>query len=150
MDNHKVYLRICEELAELSKCVKHKVGTVIVKNNKIISTGVNGTVPGFCNCSDHFQKHDHSSELFKSEHRRWSALYEVHSEINALLRAGTDSYGATLYCNLEPCFDCLKAMLAAGIKEIYYAKKHKHNLDGEEAQQFIFGQGVKIKHIYLR
>ena len=148
MENRAVYLRICEELAALSKCVKHRVGALIVNHNRIVSTGVNGTAPGSMNCCDEVAAVDVSLEPHRSMHRKWSAMYEVHAEINAIVRAGRDAEGGTMYCTLEPCFDCLKAMLAAGIHEIYYAKKHKQNLDDPEVQNFITSQGVTVKHIY--
>ena len=47
------YLKIAEALAENSKCSAKKVGCVIVKDQNIISSGVNGTPKGFINCNEY-------------------------------------------------------------------------------------------------
>lgn len=149
---HIVYLKMCTDLSELSKCVKHKVGAMIVKNSRIISTGVNGTPSGYENCCDHFAKHDMTTESSKLEHRQWSAIYENHSEMNAILHAskhGLSIDGAAMYCTLEPCFNCLKHMIGSGIREIYYAKKHKCNLESTEAKSFIDKLNIHIQHIEI-
>lgn len=149
---HRVYLKMCAELSDLSKCVKHRVGAMIVKDSRVISTGVNGTPAGYENCCEHFALHSMDDEKSSDEHREWSSIYELHSEMNALLHAakhGLSVNGATVYCTLEPCFNCLKHMIGAGIKEIYYANKHKHNLEGTEAKSLIDGLGVKIQHVEI-
>ena len=53
---HDVFMKTAFLFAEQSKCVSHHVGAVIVKNNRIISTGVNGTPPDLPNCCDIFDK----------------------------------------------------------------------------------------------
>ena len=52
------YLRIAEVLAEKSKCSAKKVGCVVVKDQNIISSGVNGTPKGFVNCNELWCKND--------------------------------------------------------------------------------------------
>lgn len=149
---HITYLRICDDYSILSKCAKHKVGSLIVKNDRIISNGVNGTPSGYTNCCDKFHGLDTKQEPYRSEHKNWAEIYEVHAEMNAILFAvknGVDINGGILYCNLEPCFNCLKHAISAGIKEIYYSKKHKYNLDSPEAQNLINTLGIKIKHIEI-
>ena len=45
----KVYLKIAQNVSELSRCNRSKVGAIIVKSTNIISYGYNGTPAGFCN-----------------------------------------------------------------------------------------------------
>jgi len=52
--------------------------------------------------------------------------------------------------SLEPCFNCLKHAVTAGVREIYFAKKHKYNLETKDAIELITTLGIKIKHIYIQ
>ena len=149
---HKTYLKMCEDLAVESKCSKHKVGALLVKRGRIVSNGVNGTHSGYINCCDHFHGVDVHAEPGRTEHRVWSEIHEIHAEMNAILfatREGVKLDGASLYCNLEPCFNCLKHAITAGITHIYYAKKHKSNIDTEEAKNLINTLNIKITHIEI-
>jgi len=113
------FLKTAYLLGQESKCVSHKVGAVIAKNKRIISTGYNGTPPGFQNCNKKFDKNNYDRE----EHHKWSKIYEVHAEMNAIAFAAKHDIGiegAEIYTILQPCDDCLKNIIAAGIKKIYY------------------------------
>jgi len=153
MKQHTVYLKMCQELSTLSKCSKHKVGAILVKNNRIISNGLNGSPAGFINCCEKFHGIDTHSEPGKSLHRVWSEKFEIHAEMNAILfaaKSGVNTNNTILYCNLEPCFNCLKHAITAGVKEIYYAQTHKHNLKSPETLELINDLGIKIEHISLK
>lgn len=121
---------MCKELTALSKCRKVKVASMLVNNGRIISTGVNGSIPGECNCDEHF-KH-HTQEEFLREHSEWSLKNESHAEMNALLYAAKSSAEITestiMYCTHEPCNNCLKHIGIVGIKEIYYIDKYYNNI----------------------
>ena len=128
-------------MAEESKCISHKVGVIIAKDNRIISTGINGTPVGQMNCCDHFNE-DIRPDLFgrpqlicegvlerrlneqgKIEHREWSLKNEIHAELNAILFAakhGIAINGATMYTTLSPCENCAKAISQSGIKRLIY------------------------------
>lgn len=129
VDTHKIYLKMCKDLAGLSKCRKIQVASMIVNNGRIISTGVNG-VPSKCtDCTDHFYNHD--DEQFAAVHSEWSIEHEVHAEMNALLYAAKSNVEVTsdciLYCTHEPCNNCLKHIAVTGIKQIYYIEKYYNN-----------------------
>lgn len=115
------FLKTAYLLGQESKCVSKQVGCVIAKDKRIISTGYNGTPPKFKNCSDQFP--DYDPALHREEHHTWSKIYEVHAEMNAIAFAAKNDIGidgAELYTILQPCDDCLKNIIAAGIKKIYY------------------------------
>ena len=119
--NHKkMYLRIAGEISAFSYCTKKKVGSVLVKNNQIISTGYNGTVSGF----------DNSCEIngFKTKKE------VLHSEANAIMacaREGISTNGAVLFVTLSPCVECAKLIIQAGIKRVYYTNPYK-DLSGRD------------------
>lgn len=140
-EKHKIYLEICDNIAKLSKCNKHKVGSLIVKDNHIITTGVNGTISGFDHCCEN---------QLAIDHRHFSDLYTIHSEINNILLAakhGIDISNSILYCNLEPCDNCVKHIIGAGIKEIYYSKKHKNNLESADSKYLFNKLGITVQFI---
>ena len=129
---HSTWLKIAQAVAEESKCISHKVGCVIVKNDRVLSTGYNGTPSKQDNCCDvnshlvgskGFQ--DWVSEEAKHEHHEWSNLHEIHAEMNALLySAPKDRIGATLYSTLQPCYTCSLLIAGSGITQVIYEKEY--------------------------
>jgi dCMP deaminase len=106
-------------LAEQSHCVSYHVGGLIVRENRIISMGINGTPPGVENCDEHFEPHCFN----RSEHTEWSNQNEIHAEMNALAFAakhGVETNGCDMYVTMTPCNHCLKNIVMNGIKNVYY------------------------------
>ncbi len=115
---HRIFLEITESIAKGSHCVSKKVGALIVKNKRIISTGINGTPPGLKNCDEIF-----GDNYNAEEHHAWSLENEIHAEINCLLvaaREGISVKDSDIYITYSPCLDCCKSIIAAGIKNIYF------------------------------
>jgi dCMP deaminase len=126
------FLKTAFLLGQESKCVSKQVGAVIVKDKRIISTGYNGTPSGFENCNQHFPEYDPTKD--RDEHHEWSKTYEIHAEENAINFAAAEGQaiaGAEIYTILQPCDECLKSIIAAKIKKIYYVipydKSSKNN-----------------------
>ena len=108
---HKFFIDTVIRLGQESKCVSKKVGAIIVKDGRIISTGYNGT--------DIFD----GDTFDKDEHHRWSLLHEIHAEQNALMMAakhGIAVNNCTMYTSLQPCNNCLKLILASGIRHVIF------------------------------
>ena len=137
------FVNIAKEIASASKCVSKQVGAVIVKDGRILSTGYNGTPPGFTNCSDHWDGE------YTKDHHEWSKTYEIHAEMNAIIwaaREGISINGATIYVTLEPCSDCSKNIIASGIKRIVYDKSYEHT-NSDIVAKFITDNNVKIEKL---
>ena len=98
--------------AQRSKDPNTQVGACIVSSdNIIISTSYNGMPKG---CSDDEFPWNRDGEDTKYP-------YVVHAELNAILNAnGRDLRGSKLYVALFPCNECAKAVIQAGVKEIFY------------------------------
>ena len=100
--------------AENSYCTRRQVGALIVKNQRIISDGYNGTPAGFENiCED-------ANNVTKP--------YVLHAEANAITkiaRSNNNSEGATLYVTASPCIECAKLIIQAGIKRVVYGEKYR-------------------------
>lgn len=126
------FLKTAYLLGKESKCVSKQVGALIVKDGRIVSTGINGTPKGYKNCNEQFPHYDPAKH--REEHHAWSKIYEVHAEMNAIAFAARNDIGidgAEIYVILEPCDECLKMIKASGIKKIYfvipYDKASKNN-----------------------
>jgi dCMP deaminase len=143
MLNDQNFINIAKEISSASKCVSKKVGAVIVKNGRILSTGYNGTPSGYVNCSTHWDGR------YTKEHHTWSKTYEIHAEMNAIIwaaREGIRINGATIYVTLEPCSDCSKNLIASGIQRIVYDTAYEHT-DSDIVSKFIIDNNVSIEKL---
>jgi dCMP deaminase len=98
-----------------SPCQRLHVGSVIVKNNRLISMGYNGFIPGAPHISRVEDNHEQSI---------------IHSEINAITdcaKRGTSLEGAIIYVTHYPCINCFKSIAACGIKEVIYLEEYNNN-----------------------
>jgi dCMP deaminase len=139
----KNFINIAHEIASASKCVSKQVGAVIVKDGRILSTGYNGTPPGFTNCCTHWDGQ------YTKEHHDWSKTYEIHAEMNAIIwaaRKGISIEGASIYVTLEPCSECSKTLIASGIVRIVYAKSYEHT-NSDIVSKFLKDNNVVIEQI---
>ncbi|PLY10813.1 MAG: dCMP deaminase [Arcobacter sp.] len=143
MISDKNFINIANEIASASKCVSKQVGAVIVKDGRILSTGYNGTPAGFKNCNDHW------GGEYTKDHHDWSKTYEIHAEMNAIIwaaRRGISIEGATIYVTLEPCSECSKNLIAAGIQRIVFQRAYEHT-DSDIVSTFLKENKVIIEQI---
>jgi dCMP deaminase len=93
---------------------------VIVKNKQVVATGYNGSPSGSAHCTTQGYCYPGLSSCDASKTLPSRA---VHAEANAIAQAakhGISTEGASIYVTLEPCLSCLKLIISAGIKEIFY------------------------------
>ena len=108
------YMRMAAIWAENSYCKRRQVGALVVKDNRIISDGYNGTPSGFENVCE-----DDSNVTYP---------YVLHAEANAitkLARSYNNSDNATLYVTDSPCIECAKLIIQAGIKRVVYGRDYR-------------------------
>jgi dCMP deaminase len=118
------FMNIAKIVATRSTCLRHHVGSIIVKNKHIIATAYNGAPRGLPHCIDVGCIRDKENIPSGTQTERCSA---VHSEINAIIQAalhGVSTDGATLYCTHQPCSSCAKAIINAGIKRVMYSEDY--------------------------
>ena len=115
---------IAADVAKESKCVSLKVGAVLVIGDRIVSTGYNGTAPSYVNCCDKFDDRG-------PEHSAWSDKYETHAELSALLFCPVSIAGSKMVTTHSPCWNCVKAMVLAGVTQIYYAERYYRQSDSD-------------------
>ena len=129
IDKKNYYLDIAQSVAERGTCLRNNYGSVIVKNDEIMSTGYSGAPRGRKNCTD-------IGECRRKKHGMQSGMgYElcrsVHSEQNAIISAKRrDMIGATLYLvgikkdtnnyviDNEPCTFCKRMIINSGIETV--------------------------------
>lgn len=142
------FMSIAEVTAQLSNAVRLKVGSVIVRDNKILATGYNGTPTGWDNdCEDKvwdkgaggWLSPEEFDEQYPFEGWHEGAQCDVryglktkdivlHSEANALTkiaRSTESSEGATLFCTHAPCLQCAKLIYQSGITKLYYREQYR-------------------------
>ncbi len=117
MNWNKTYINIASLIAKHSKAERNKVGAILVKDNRIISIGYNGTPSGFDNCCE-------ENGITKKE-----VLHAESNCISKCSRSNESSENTILYVTLSPCFDCCKLIIQSGIKEVYFREKYR-NLSG--------------------
>lgn len=109
------FSKIVETTSERSPCSRLKVGCLLVKDNRIVSQGYNGFLPG---CP-------HES-IVRDNHEQAT----LHAEQNALMdcaKRGVSCEGCTAYITHYPCIICTRLLLAGGIKDIKYLNDYKND-----------------------
>ena len=119
------FLEIARVVASRSNCSRRQVAAVIVKDQRIISTGYNGTPRGVTNCFAGGCPRAHSDAPSGSDLGNGICN---HAEENAIIQAayhGISVKDATLYCTLSPCLLCAKMIINAGIKKVIYENEYQ-------------------------
>jgi dCMP deaminase len=126
-DHDRYFMGIAMAVRERANCRGRRVGAVIVKDNRIVSTGYNGTPAGMTNCLDGGCAR--CAQASKTSGAGYDVCICVHAEQNAVLAAarfGISIDGAGVYSTLRPCFDCTKQMLQAGIRSVCFLHDWAH------------------------
>lgn len=153
----KRYLRIARIWSENSYAIRRQVGALVVKDRMIISDGYNGTPSGFENiCEDAICQKPNDPycpggpECFNCEFVKLKTKpYVLHAEANAiskLAKSFNNSEGATLYVTDEPCLECSKMIIQAGIKRVVFWRDY-HTHDGTELLNRAGIEVIQIKNI---
>jgi dCMP deaminase len=136
MENRITWTEYFSELAKLvskrSPCERLHVGCVLVKENRIISTGYNGFLPGAEHKSIVLDGHEQAT---------------VHAEQNAIsdcAKRGVCVDGAQAYITHYPCINCFKVLVAAGVKEIYYLEDYRNS---PVVAELCSGTDISLKRI---
>ena len=114
-------MEIAEIVKTRSTCLRREVGAVIVKDNRIITTGYNGAPSGLKHCTE--IGGCERARLNIPSGQRHELCRALHAEQNAILQAakiGVSTEGATIYITLQPCVICAKMLVNAGIKRIVF------------------------------
>lgn len=119
--------------------MKRRVGCVLIHNNRILSTGYNGTPRNLPNCNAGGCPRCNSAAT-----GNLASCLCLHAEENALLEAGRERIreGSVLYCDTCPCLTCSVKIAQVGVKEVVYSQGY--HVDGE-SRRVLEGAGVKLR-----
>ena len=134
----KYFMKVAQLTAELSYAVRKKVGAVLVKDNRIISIGFNGTPKGWDNCCE---------DVLPDGSLKTKSIV-VHAEANALFWCAKTEIitdGATMYLTLSPCATCALGMVQSGIKRVVYLEEYRDTQGIEVLKQ----ANVQVEQIKL-
>lgn len=108
----KKFMEIVDSLTELTDDPSRGVACLIVKENNIISHGVNVLSRGVTKTEKRVSKPDKYNWI---SHAERNAIYKA-------ARLGININGARMYCTYFPCVDCARAIIQSGISKIYSPK----------------------------
>ncbi len=114
------FLMLAKLAATRSTCLAFPVGAVIVKDRQVVATGYNGSPSGSPHCTT--QGYCYPG-LDRCDASKTFPSRAVHAEANAIAQAakhGIATDNASIYVTLEPCLSCLKLIISAGIKQVFY------------------------------
>lgn len=106
---------------KMSGCNKVAVGSVITKEDSVISLGANRAMPDLCKCRGCLRVEKYGDD--SKSHRNPEDCRAIHSEIDAITSAaqnGISLDGATIYVTRYPCEACARAIVSSGIRHVIY------------------------------
>ncbi|MFB2977651.1 cytidine/deoxycytidylate deaminase family protein [Microseira sp. BLCC-F43] len=143
------FLMLAKLAATRSTCLAFPVGAVIVKNKQVVATGYNGSPSGSAHCTAQGFCYPGLSSCDASKVMPSRA---VHAEANAIAQAakhGISTEGASIYVTLEPCLSCLKLIISAGIREVFYETAFNSGNNAIVRDSFVNEGLVTLKQIQL-
>jgi len=127
------FMGITLEVAKRSTCDRARVGAIIVQDKRILTTGYNGASRGLAHC-------DEIGHMMANGH----CVRTLHAEQNAIIQAalhGVSTEGSTIYVTHQPCLNCAKMIINAGIRRVVYAGAYPD----EASQAFMAQAGVALQ-----
>jgi dCMP deaminase len=106
------FMEIARTVATRATCPRAKVGAILVRSHRILTTGYNGAPRGVAHCTE-------VGCTLENDH----CMRAVHAEANAIVQAalhGVSVSEATAYCTHQPCVNCSKLLISAGVVKIVY------------------------------
>lgn len=137
----QAHMQVAETYARLSKARRLKVGAIIVKDDRVISIGYNGTPSGWDNnCEEDVYHSDGLNVTLKTKPE------VIHAEANAiakLARSNEAGSSATMYISHSPCYDCAKLIYVAGINKVFFRQHYR----SEEGIKFLEKCNIEVVKI---
>ncbi len=133
------FMALASLAAQRSNCMKRRVGCVVVRDKRVISTGYNGTPRGMRNCGEGGCGRCNNMGIGTRSGAGLATCLCIHAEENALLEAGRERIGdgrdgVVVYCDTCPCLTCSIKIVQVGVGEVVYAQGY--SMDGETAAVF--------------
>ena len=140
------FMKMAHLAATRSTCLRRKVGAIIVKDKRVLSTGYNGAPKGLPHCEEVGCLREN---LDIPTGERHELCRGVHAEQNAIIQAavfGTSIKDGKIYTTNRPCVVCTKLLINANISEIIYDDDYIDEL----AQEILSQSKVKVRQYKLK
>lgn len=111
------FLQIALDVATRATCDRKHVGCVLVRDQRILATGYNGSIVGLGHCDD-------EGHMMDEGH----CVRTVHAESNAIAHAarhGVRIEGAAAYVTASPCWLCFRLLANAGVQQIHFGEFYR-------------------------
>ncbi len=134
------FMTIAEDVSTRATCVRRKVGAVVVKDKRILTTGYNGVPSRISHCT--------TESCLRSKYNipsgeRHELCRGLHAEQNAIIQAalhGVSIKGAWIYITHQPCSICTKMLINSGIDRFVFKNPYKDSL----AEEMIEEAGIEL------
>ena len=121
-DRNEYYMRIAIAVRSRADCIGNRVGAILILDDRIISTGYNGTPAQMRNCTEGGCQRCLNRDKYSSG-TGYDLCICVHAEQNAILSAarfGIATEGGVVFPTMRPCFGCTKELLQARVESVRY------------------------------
>lgn len=136
-----MFMTIAETVSQQSSAKRLKVGSIVVKDDRVISIGYNGTPSGWDNsCEEVIEQHEDGGQITRTKDE------VIHAEANAiakLARSSESGLDATMFITHAPCIQCAKIIYGAGIKDVFYKYKYRD----DEGLNFLNKCNIKTEQV---
>jgi len=125
---HNYFMEITTLVSTRSTCLRRQVGAIIVRDKRVLTTGYNGAPKTTPHCLDIGCLRE---SMNIPSGQRHELCRGIHAEQNAIIQAatsGTSIEGADLYATHHPCSLCVKMIINAGIKRVFFAEGYPDDL----------------------
>lgn len=134
------FMEITHVVAKRSTCLRRRVGAVVVRDKRILTTGYNGAPMGLPHCEEAGCLRQ---QLNIPSGQRQEICRGLHAEQNAIIQGslhGVGLQGATIYCTTFPCVTCAKMIINTGIRRLVYSESYPDDF----SEGFFRDAGVEI------
>ncbi len=135
------FMQIAELVSSRSTCLRRHVGAILVKDRRIIATGYNGAPARIAHCAEVGCLRQ---QLGIPSGERHEICRGIHAEQNGIIQAalhGVSTQGAVLYCTTQPCAQCAKMLINAGVERIVYRGGYPDSL----ARELLEEAGIAVE-----
>lgn len=146
----EAHMKVAEVYSKLSKAKRLQVGAIVVKENRVISIGYNGTPAGWDNSCEHvYYISPWSDELPGGENITYVTKTKaevIHAEANAIAKLAKSSesgHGADMFITHAPCMECAKLIYGVGIKNVYFKNLYRES----SGVEFLERCGITVKQV---
>lgn len=134
------FMQIAKVVSSRSTCLRRRVGAIVVKERRVLTTGYNGAPAGIAHCKEVGCERE---RLQVPPGERHELCRGLHAEQNAIIQAavhGVSIRGGTLYCTDYPCSVCAKMIINAGIEQVVYQGSYPDPL----AKAILAEAGIRV------